>query len=85
MLHYFIRCFKKLSLYIENSNKDLIEKLTEKRPCFFRSNTAYYMNRALKKSVLVCFRIMEGVAKLKENRFSFVRLSNVKDRLEHIP
>ncbi|MDD2265425.1 polysaccharide deacetylase family protein [Sulfuricurvum sp.] len=114
-----------------NGNGDLIEKLTGKRPRFFRSGTAYYDEQAVAIahqngveivgfSVLgdagatfsapkvaqqlesahagdiVIFHmnhpesgtregVMEGISKLKAEGFTFVRLSDVKDRLERIP
>ncbi|MDP3291481.1 MAG: polysaccharide deacetylase family protein [Sulfuricurvum sp.] len=114
-----------------NGNGDLIEKLTGKRPLFFRSGTAYYDEQA----VIIAHRnrveiagfsvlgdagatfsapkvmqqlltshsgdillfhmnhpeggtregIIEGVTKLKADGFSFVRLSEVKDRLNRLP
>ena len=114
-----------------NGNGDLIEKLTGKRPRFFRSGTAYYDEQAVaiahKNGVeiagfsvlgdagatfsapkvaqqlesahsgdILLFHmnhpesgtregIIEGVTKLKSEGFSFVRLSDVKERLKHIP
>lgn len=114
-----------------NGNGDLIEKLTGKRPRFFRSGTAYYDEQAVEIahkngveiagfSVLgdagatfsvdkVAYQITnaqsgdiillhmnhpesgtrEGlkaaVEKLQNNGFTFVRLSDVKERLKHIP
>lgn len=114
-----------------NGNGDLIEKLTGKRPLFFRSGTAYYDEQA----VIIAHRngveiagfsvlgdagatfsapkvmqqlltshsgdillfhmnhpeggtregIIEGVTKLKADGFNFVRLSEVKDRLNRLP
>ncbi|MDD2829378.1 MAG: polysaccharide deacetylase family protein [Sulfuricurvum sp.] len=114
-----------------NGNGDLIEKLTGKRPRFFRSGTAYYDELAVALahyngveiagfSVLgdagatfsapkvaqqlesahsgdiVIFHmnhpesgtregIMEGIAKLKAQGYSFVRLSDVKEHLNRLP
>lgn len=114
-----------------NGNGELIEKLTGKRPRFFRSGTAYYDEHAVaiaRKigveiggfSVLgdagatftaekVAYQlgnaqsgdivllhmnhpesgtragVMEAVAKLKREGFNFVRLSDVKDRLNPLP
>lgn len=114
-----------------NGNGDLIEKLSGKRPLFFRSGTAYYDEEAVKIarhngveiggfSVLgdagatfgadkVAHQIIharsgdivllhmnhpesgtrEGVIKaveqLKKEGFSFVRLSDVKNRLNRLP
>jgi peptidoglycan/xylan/chitin deacetylase (PgdA/CDA1 family) len=114
-----------------NGNGDLIEKLTGKRPLFFRSGTAYYDEQAVavahKNGVeiagfsvlgdagatfsapkvaqqllsahsgdILLFHmnhpeggtregIMEGISKLKADGFSFVRLSDVKDRLNRLP
>lgn len=114
-----------------NSNGDLIEKLTGKRPRFFRSGTAYYDEQAVtiahKNGVeiagfsvlgdagatfsapqvthqlltaqggdILLFHmnhpesgtregIIEGIAKLKASGFSFIRLSEAKDRLNRLP
>lgn len=114
-----------------NGNGDLIEKLTGKRPRFFRSGTAYYDEQAVtiahkngveiagfsvlgdagatfsapkvaqqlenaRSGDIVIFHmnhpesgtregIMEGVAKLKAQGFSFVRLSDVKEQLHRLP
>ena len=114
-----------------NGNGDFIEKLTGKRPRFFRSGTAYYDEQAVAiahqngveiagfsvlgdagatfstpkvaqqlesahSGDIVIFHmnhpeggtregVIEGVEKLKAEGFSFVRLSDVKDRLERIP
>lgn len=114
-----------------NGNGDLIEKLTGKRPRFFRSGTAYYDEKAVVIarqngveiggfSVLgdagatfsadkVAYQITnaksgdivllhmnhpesetrEGVKKalehLKSQGFNFVRLSDVKEHLNHLP
>lgn len=114
-----------------NGNGDLIEKLTGKRPLFFRSGTAYYdefsvaiahqngveiagfsvlgdagatfsapkVTQQLLTSHsgdILLFHmnhpeggtregIIEGVTKLKADGFSFVRLSEVKDRLNRLP
>ncbi|MDD5716514.1 MAG: polysaccharide deacetylase family protein [Sulfuricurvum sp.] len=114
-----------------NDNGSLIEKLTGKRPRFFRSGTAYYDEQAVAVahengveiagfSILgdagatlgsqeVAHRIanaksgdiiimhmnhpesgtgegvMEGVNKLKEEGFRFIRLSDVKNRLQRLP
>lgn len=114
-----------------NGNGDLIEKLTGKRPRFFRSGTAYYDEQAVaiahKNGVeiagfsvlgdagatfsapkvaqqlesahsgdIVIFHmnhpesgtrdgIIEGVTKLKGQGFSFIRLSDVKERLNRLP
>lgn len=114
-----------------NGNGDLIEKLTGKRPRFFRSGTAYYDEEAIKiahkngvdiggfsvlgdagatfsaekvahqitnaKSgdiILLHMNhpesgtregIIDGVTKLKSEGFNFVRLSDVKDRLNRLP
>ncbi|MBD3809043.1 MAG: polysaccharide deacetylase family protein [Sulfuricurvum sp.] len=114
-----------------NANGELIEKLTGKRPLFFRSGTAYYDKEAVKiarqngveiggfsvlgdagatfsaekvtsqianaKSgdiILLHMNhpesgtregVKEGVEKLKAQGFSFVRLSDVKDRLNRLP
>lgn len=113
-----------------NSNGDLIEKLTGKRPMFFRSGTAYYDEQAViiahqngveiagfsvlgdagatfsapkvaqqllnsHSGDILLFHmnhpeggtregIIEGVTKLKGEGFSFVRLSEVKDRLNRL-
>jgi peptidoglycan/xylan/chitin deacetylase (PgdA/CDA1 family) len=114
-----------------NGNGDLIEKLTGKRPHFFRSGTAYYDEQSVAIahqngveiagfSILgdagatfsapkvaqqlesahggdiVIFHmnhpeggtregVMEGVAKLKAEGFSFVRLSDIKEHLIRLP
>lgn len=114
-----------------NGNGDLIEKLTGKRPLFFRSGTAYYDEQAITiahqngveiagfsvlgdagatfspskvaqqllnshSGDILLFHmnhpeggtregIIEGVTKLKGEGFSFVRLSEVKDRLNRLP
>lgn len=114
-----------------NGNGDLIEKLTGKRPKFFRSGTAYYDEQAValahkngveiagfsvlgdagatfsapkvaqqlesaRSGDIVIFHmnhpesgtregIMEGVAKLKAQGYSFVRLSDVKEHLNRLP
>lgn len=114
-----------------NGNGDLIEKLTGKRPAFFRSGTAYYDEHSVaiarKNGVEVAgfsvlgdagatfsapkvaqqltgarsgdiflFHmnhpesgtregIIEGIAKLKAEGFDFVRLSDVKNRLNRLP
>ncbi|OHD91651.1 MAG: polysaccharide deacetylase [Sulfuricurvum sp. RIFOXYD2_FULL_44_160] len=114
-----------------NGNGDLIEKLTGKRPLFFRSGTAYYDEQAISiahqngveiagfsilgdagatfspskvaqqllnshSGDILLFHmnhpeggtregIIEGVTKLKGEGFSFVRLSEVKDRLNRLP
>ncbi len=114
-----------------NGNGDLIEKLTGKRPLFFRSGTAYYDEQAVAiahqngveiagfsvlgdagatfsapkvaqqlesahSGDIVIFHmnhpesgtregIMEGVAKLKAQGFSFVRLGDVKSHLNRLP
>jgi len=113
-----------------NGNGDLIEKLTGKRPLFFRSGTAYYDEQAViiahqngveiagfsvlgdagatfsapkvaqqllnsHSGDILLFHmnhpeggtregIIEGVTKLKGEGFSFVRLSEVKDRLNRL-
>jgi peptidoglycan/xylan/chitin deacetylase (PgdA/CDA1 family) len=114
-----------------NDNGDLIEKITGKRPRFFRSGTAYYDEQAVaiahKNGVeiagfsilgdagatfsalqvaqqlenahsgdIVIFHmnhpesgtrdgIIKGVAKLKIQGFGFIRLSDVKEHLNHLP
>ncbi len=114
-----------------NGNGELIEKLTGKRPQFFRSGTAYYDEQAVaiahKNGVeiagfsvlgdagatfsapkvaqqlenahpgdILLFHmnhpeggtrdgLIEGVTKLKALGFGFVRLSDVKERLNRIP
>ncbi|ADR33075.1 polysaccharide deacetylase [Sulfuricurvum kujiense DSM 16994] len=114
-----------------NGNGDLIEKLTGRRPKFFRSGTAYYdelsvaiarqngveiagfsilgdagatfsapkvvqqIESARSGDILIFHMnhpeggtregIMEGVVKLKAQGYSFVRLSDVKERLNHFP
>jgi peptidoglycan/xylan/chitin deacetylase (PgdA/CDA1 family) len=114
-----------------NGNGDLIEKLTGKRPYFFRSGTAYYdelsvalahlngveiagfsvlgdagatysaskvsqqlLNADSGDIILLHMNhpeagtregVIEGVTKLKAKGFSFVRLSEVKDRLNRLP
>ncbi|HLD24113.1 MAG TPA: hypothetical protein VJA83_09215, partial [Sulfuricurvum sp.] len=114
-----------------NGNGDLIEKLTGKRPLFFRSGTAYYDEQAISIAhqngveiagfsvlgdagatfsaskvaqqllsahsgdiILLHMNhpeagtregIIEGVTKLKSDGFNFVRLSEVKDRLNRLP
>lgn len=114
-----------------NGNGDLIEKLTGKRPRFFRSGTAYYDEQAVaiarqsgveiagfsilgdagatfstpkvaqqlesahSGDILIFHMnhpeggtrdgIIEGVSKLKAEGFGFVRLSDVKEHLNHIP
>lgn len=114
-----------------NGNGDLIEKLTGKRPRFFRSGTAYYDEQAVaiahKNGVeiagfsvlgdagatfsapkvthqlltsqggdILLFHmnhpesgtregIIEGIEKLKASGFSFIRLSEAKDRLNRLP
>ncbi|OHD83576.1 MAG: polysaccharide deacetylase [Sulfuricurvum sp. RIFCSPHIGHO2_02_FULL_43_9] len=114
-----------------NANADLIEKLTGKRPRFFRSGTAYYDEHSVaiahKNGVeiagfsvlgdagatfsaskvtqqllssqggdILLFHmnhpeggtregIIEGIAKLQESGFSFVRLSDVKEHLNRLP
>lgn len=114
-----------------NGNGELIEKLTGKRPQFFRSGTAYYDEQAVavahKNGVeiagfsvlgdagatfsapkvaqqlesarpgdILLFHmnhpeggtregVIEGVAKLKAQGYNFVRLSDVKERLNRIP
>ncbi len=114
-----------------NGNGDLIEKLTGKRPRFFRSGTAYYDEQAVEIAhkngveiagfsvlgdagatfsapkvaqqlanahngdIIILHMnhpesgtrdgVMEGVAKLKEQGFSFVRLSDVKEHLIRLP
>lgn len=114
-----------------NGNGDLIEKLTGKRPVFFRSGTAYYDEQAVviahrngveiagfsvlgdagatfsapkvaqqiesahSGDILIFHMnhpeggtregIIEGVTKLKAEGFGFVRLSDVKGHLDHLP
>lgn len=114
-----------------NGNGDLIEKLTGKRPRFFRSGTAYYDEQAVaiahKNGVeiagfsvlgdagatfsapkvtqqlltsqggdILLFHmnhpeggtregIIEGIEQLKAGGFSFIRLSEAKDRLNRLP
>lgn len=114
-----------------NGNADLIEKLTGKRPKFFRSGTAYYdelsvaiarqngveiagfsilgdagatfsapkvaqqIESAHSGDILIFHMnhpeggtregIIEGVSKLKAQGYSFVRLSDVKEHLNHLP
>lgn len=114
-----------------NTNGDLIEKLTGKRPLFFRSGTAYYDEEAVKIAhkngveiagfsilgdagatfsaskvaqqflsahsgdILLLHMnhpeagtregVIEGVTKLKSDGFNFVRLNEVKDRLNRLP
>lgn len=114
-----------------NGNGDLIEKLTGKRPLFFRSGTAYYDEKAVtiahKNGVEIAgFSVLgdagatfsaskvaqqllsaqsgdivllhmnhpeagtkegviEGVTKLKAEGFSFIRLSEAKERLIRLP
>jgi len=114
-----------------NGNGDLIEKLTGKRPRFFRSGTAYYdevsvaiarqngveiagfsilgdagatfsaptvaqqLESAHSGDILIFHMnhpeggtrqgIIEGVSKLKAQGYSFVRLSDVKEHLNHLP
>lgn len=114
-----------------NANGELIEKITGKRPKFFRSGTAYYDEQAVaiahKNGVeiagfsilgdagatfsapkvaqqlesahsgdIVIFHmnhpesgtregIIEGIAKLKAQGYSFVRLSDVKQHLNRLP
>lgn len=114
-----------------NGNGDLIEKLTGKRPLFFRSGTAYYDEEAVsvahkngveiagfsilgdagatfsapkvaqqiesaRSGDILIFHmnhpeggtregIIEGVSKLKARGYSFVRLSDVKEHLNHLP
>jgi peptidoglycan/xylan/chitin deacetylase (PgdA/CDA1 family) len=114
-----------------NGNGDLIEKLTGKRPHFFRSGTAYYDEQAVKiahkneveiagfsilgdagatfsapkvaqqlesahNGDIVIFHmnhpeggtregVIEGVSKLKDQGFNFVRLSDVKEHLNRLP
>ncbi|MDD5159046.1 MAG: polysaccharide deacetylase family protein [Sulfuricurvum sp.] len=114
-----------------NGNGDLIEKLTGKRPRFFRSGTAYYDEQAVEiahrngveiagfsvlgdagatfnapkvaqqiesahNGDILIFHmnhpesgtregIIEGLAKLKTQGFTFVRLSDVKEHLNHLP
>jgi peptidoglycan/xylan/chitin deacetylase (PgdA/CDA1 family) len=113
-----------------NGNGDLIEKITGKRPLFFRSGTAYYDEQAViiahqngveiagfsvlgdagatfsapkvaqqlltsHSGDILLFHmnhpeggtregIIAGVTKLKGEGFSFVRLSEVKDRLNRL-
>jgi len=114
-----------------NGNGDLIEKLTGKRPRFFRSGTAYYDEEAVliarqngveiagfsilgdagatfsapkvaqqiesahSGDILIFHMnhpeggtregVMEGIAKLKAQGYSFVRLSDVKEHLNRLP
>lgn len=114
-----------------NGNGDLIEKLTGKRPVFFRSGTAYYDEKAVeiahkngveiagfsilgdagatfspskvaqqiesaRSGDILIFHmnhpeggtregIINGVAKLKAEGFSFVRLSDIKEHLNRLP
>jgi len=114
-----------------NGNGDLIEKLTGRRPKFFRSGTAYYdelsvaiarqngveiagfsilgdagatfsapkvaqqIESARSGDILIFHMnhpeggtregIIEGIAKLKAQGYSFVRLNDVKERLNHLP
>lgn len=114
-----------------NANGELIEKLTGKRPHFFRSGTAYYDELSVviahqngveiagfsvlgdagatfsapkvtqqllnsRSGDILLFHmnhpesgtregIIEGIAKLKAEGFTFVRLSDVKDRLNRLP
>lgn len=114
-----------------NGNGDLIEKLTGKRPLFFRSGTAYYDEHSVaiarksgveiggfsvlgdagatfsaekvahqitnaKSGDIVLLHmnhpesgtregVKEAVEKLKAQGFSFVRLSDIVDRLKRLP
>ena len=114
-----------------NGNGDLIEKLTAKRPRFFRSGTAYYDEQAVaiarqngveiggfsvlgdagatfsaekvahqitnaKSGDIILLHmnhpesgtregVKEAVEKLKVQGFSFVRLSDVEDRIKRLP
>lgn len=114
-----------------NGNGDLIEKLTGKRPLFFRSGTAYYDELSVaiahkngveiggfsvlgdagatfssdkvahqitnaKSGDIVLLHmnhpesgtregVIEAIIKLKAQGFSFVRLSDVKENLNHLP
>lgn len=114
-----------------SGNGDLIEKLTGKRPRFFRSGTAYYDEQAVaiartngveiggfsvlgdagatfsadkvahqitnaKNGDIVLLHmnhpesgtregVIEAILKLKAQGFSFVRLSDVKENLNHLP
>lgn len=112
-------------------NSEKIEKLTGKRPLFFRSGTAYYDEMAVKIAhdagveiggfsvladagatfsaskvaqqiknahsgdIIIAHMnhpesgtrdgVVEAITALRQEGFSFVRLSDVKDRLERIP
>lgn len=114
-----------------NGNGDLIEKLTGKRPRFFRSGTAYYDEQAVviarkngveiggfsvlgdagatfsaekvahqithaKSGDIILLHmnhpesgtregVIEGVQRLRAEGFNFVRLSDVNNRLHHLP
>jgi peptidoglycan/xylan/chitin deacetylase (PgdA/CDA1 family) len=114
-----------------NGNGDLIEKLTGKRPRFFRSGTAYYDEQAVviarkngveiggfsvlgdagatfsaekvahqitsaKSGDIILLHmnhpesgtregVIEGVQRLRAEGFSFVRLGDVKNRLNRLP